>query len=179
MSRIGKQPIVIPSGVEVKTDGSTLTAKGKLGTLVRSFNPAMLIKLDDGKINVSRPDDSRQNRSLHGLTRSLINNMVVGVTEGFKKQLKIEGVGYRVMKKGKTLEFSLGYSHSIILDPPDGISFEVEGTTGLTVLGIDKALVGQVAANIRKYRKPEPYKGKGIRYLGEHVRRKAGKTMVK
>ncbi|VAX17817.1 LSU ribosomal protein L6p (L9e) [hydrothermal vent metagenome] len=179
MSRIGKQPIVVPSGVEIKINGSTVWVKGKLGVLERTFTPAMSMKMDDGKINVSRPDDSRQNRALHGLTRSLISNMVIGVSEGFKKQLKIEGVGYRVMKKGKTLEFSLGYSHPIKLNPPDGIDFEVEGTTGLTVLGIDKALVGQVAANIRKYRKPEPYKGKGIRYLGEHVRRKAGKTMVK
>lgn len=179
MSRIGKKPIDIPQGVDVKIDGSAVTVKGKLGQLQKSFKASMKISVEDGKILVSRPDDTRENRSLHGLTRTLIFNMVTGVSKGFVKTLLIEGVGYKVAAKGKGLEFALGYSHSIKLDPIDGISFKTAKPTELTVEGFDKQLVGQVAADIRKLRKPEPYKGKGIRYSGERVRRKAGKAAVK
>lgn len=179
MSRVGKAPIDIPSGVEVKIDGAAVSVKGKQGSLTRSFNPNMAIEQKEGKIYVSRPDDSRPNRALHGTTRSLLNNMVIGVNEGFQKKLLIQGVGYRAVKKGKGLEFSLGYSHTINVDPPAGIVLEVPSATEIHVKGIDKETVGQVAANIRSLRKPEPYKGKGIRYENEHVRRKAGKTIVK
>ncbi|VAX15525.1 LSU ribosomal protein L6p (L9e) [hydrothermal vent metagenome] len=179
MSRIGRSPIDIPQGVDVKIDGSAVTVKGKLGQLRKSFNDGMKITVEEGKVLVKRADDTRQNRSLHGLTRSLISNMVTGVSKGFFKTLLIEGVGYKVMSKGKGLEFALGYSHAITLSPPDGISFKTAKPTELTVEGVDKQLVGQVAADIRKLRKPEPYKGKGIRYSGERVRRKAGKTAVK
>ena len=179
MSRIGKTPIDIPQGVDVKIDGSVVTVKGKLGQLQRSFEASMKINVEDGKILVSRPDDTRESRSLHGLTRTLISNMVTGVNKGFFKTLLIEGVGYKVVAKGKGLEFALGYSHSIKLDPPDGISFQTAKPTELKVEGFDKQLVGQVAADIRKLRKPEPYKGKGIRYSDERVRRKAGKAAVK
>ena len=179
MSRVGKKPIDIPAGVEVKIDGSAVTVKGKLGALSGEFRPEMRITAEEGKIVVSRPDDSRANRALHGLTRSLINNMVLGVSEGFKKTLVIEGVGYRVAKKGNGLEFTLGYSHPIFIEAPEGVSFDVPKPTELTVSGADKEMVGQVAANIRRLRKPEPYKGKGIRYADERIRRKAGKAVTK
>lgn len=178
MSRIGKLPVPVPSGVDVAIDGSVVTVKGPKGTLSHTVAaPIVVEKGDDGVLDVKRPDDERNSRSLHGLTRTLVNNMVVGVTEGFEKKLEIVGVGYRVLSKGPTqLEFQLGYSHPIIFDAPEGITFAVESQTRLGVQGIDKQLVGEVAANIRKLRKPEPYKGKGVRYAGEHVRRKVGKA---
>jgi large subunit ribosomal protein L6 len=178
MSRIGKLPVPVPSGVDVAIDGPLVTVKGPKGTLSHTVAaPIVVEKGDEGVLDVKRPDDERTSRSLHGLTRTLVNNMVVGVTEGFEKKLEIVGVGYRVLSKGPTqLEFQLGYSHSIIFDAPDGITFAVESQTRLGVQGIDKQLVGETAANIRKLRKPEPYKGKGVRYAGEHVRRKVGKA---
>jgi large subunit ribosomal protein L6 len=178
MSRIGRMPIVVPSGVEVSIDGSEVTVKGPKGTLSHSVvTPITVARAEDGTIAVTRPDDERESRARHGLTRTLVNNMVVGVTEGYEKKLEIVGVGYRVLSKGPTqLEFQLGYSHSITFNAPEGITFTVEGPTRLGVQGIDKQLVGEVAANIRKLRKPEPYKGKGIRYAGEHIRRKVGKA---
>jgi large subunit ribosomal protein L6 len=178
MSRIGKLPVPVPSGVDVAIDGPLVTVKGPKGTLSHTVAaPIIVEKGEDGVLDVKRPDDERTSRSLHGLTRTLVNNMVVGVTEGFEKKLEIVGVGYRVLSKGPTqLEFQLGYSHPIIFDAPDGITFAVESQTRLGVQGIDKQLVGEVAANIRKLRKPEPYKGKGVRYAGEHVRRKVGKA---
>ena len=178
MSRIGRMPIVVPSGVEVSIDGSEVTVKGPKGTLSHSVvSPITVSKADDGTIAVTRPDDERESRSRHGLTRTLVNNMVVGVTEGYEKKLEIQGVGYRVLSKGPTqLEFQLGYSHPITFNAPEGITFTVENPTHLGVVGIDKQLVGEVAANIRKLRKPEPYKGKGVRYSGEYVRRKVGKA---
>jgi large subunit ribosomal protein L6 len=178
MSRIGKLPIPVPSGVEVSLDESVVTVKGPKGTLTHTVAaPIAVVREDDGSIAVNRPNDERLARSLHGLTRTLIANMVTGVTEGYEKRLEIVGVGYRVLSKGPTqLEFQLGYSHSIVFDAPDGITFTVDGPTRLGVFGIDKQLVGEVAANIRKLRKPEPYKGKGIRYAGEVVRRKVGKA---
>ena len=178
MSRIGKLPIPVPSGVDVAIDEATVTVKGPKGTLShRVANPIVVAKNDDGVLEVQRPDDDRVSRSLHGLTRTLIHNMVVGVTDGYEKKLEIVGVGYRVLPKGPTqLEFQLGYSHPIIFDAPEGITFTTEGPTKLGVLGIDKQLVGEVAAKIRKLRKPEPYKGKGVRYSGEHIRRKVGKA---
>jgi large subunit ribosomal protein L6 len=178
MSRIGRMPIVVPSGVDVSIDGPLVTVKGPKGTLSHSVvSPITVAKGEDGVIDVTRPDDERESRSRHGLTRTLVNNMVIGVTEGYEKKLEIQGVGYRVLSKGPTqLEFQLGYSHTITFDAPDGITFTVEGQTRLGVVGIDKQLVGEVAANIRKLRKPEPYKGKGVRYAGEHVRRKVGKA---
>jgi large subunit ribosomal protein L6 len=178
MSRIGKLPVPVPSGVDVAIEGPLVTVKGPKGTLSHTVAaPIVVEKGDDGVLDVKRPDDERTSRSLHGLTRTLVNNMVVGVTEGFEKKLEIVGVGYRVLSKGPTqLEFQLGYSHPIIFDAPDGITFAVESQTRLGVQGIDKQLVGEVAANIRKLRKPEPYKGKGVRYAGEHVRRKVGKA---
>jgi large subunit ribosomal protein L6 len=178
MSRIGRMPIVVPSGVEVSIDGAEVTVKGPKGTLSHSVVPPITVsKADDGTIAVTRPDDERESRSRHGLTRTLVNNMVVGVTEGYEKKLEIQGVGYRVLSKGPTqLEFQLGYSHPITFNAPEGITFTVENPTHLGVLGIDKQLVGEVAANIRKLRKPEPYKGKGVRYAGEYVRRKVGKA---
>ncbi len=178
MSRIGKLPIPVPSGVDVSIDESLVTVKGPKGALSHSVAaPIEIARGDDGTVLVSRPDDERVSRSLHGLTRTLIANMVTGVTEGYEKKLEIVGVGYRVLSKGPTqLEFQLGYSHSITFDAPEGITFTVEGPTKLGVQGIDKQLVGEVAANIRKLRKPEPYKGKGIRYAGEQVRRKVGKA---
>ena len=178
MSRIGKLPVPVPSGVEVTLDESVVTVKGPKGTLTHTVAaPIAVGREDDGSIAVRRPDDERQSRSLHGLTRTLIANMVTGVTEGYEKRLEIVGVGYRVLPKGPTqLEFQLGYSHPIVFDAPEGITFAVESPTKLGVAGIDKQLVGEVAANIRKLRKPEPYKGKGVRYAGEVVRRKAGKT---
>jgi len=178
MSRIGKLPIPVPSGVDVAIDRSLVTVKGPKGTLSHSVAAPITVQKDeDGVLKVERPDDERTNRSLHGLTRTLINNMVVGVTDGYEKKLEIVGVGYRVLSKGPTqLEFQLGYSHSITFNAPEGISFTVESPTKLGVQGIDKQLVGEVAANIRKLRKPEPYKGKGVRYAGEQVRRKVGKA---
>jgi large subunit ribosomal protein L6 len=178
MSRIGKLPIPVPSGVEVTLDERVVTVKGPKGTLSHTVaSPITVARAEDGAVTVARPDDERESRSLHGLTRSLIANMVTGVTEGFEKRLEIVGVGYRVLSKGPTqLEFQLGYSHPIVFDAPEGITFTVEGPTRFGVSGIDKQLVGEVAANIRKLRKPEPYKGKGVRYAGEVVRRKVGKA---
>ncbi len=178
MSRIGKLPVVVPSGVDVTVESSTVTVKGPKGTLSHTVAaPITVDRADDGALEVKRPDDERNSRSLHGLTRTLIANMVTGVTDGYEKRLEIVGVGYRVLSKGPTqLEFQLGYSHSITFNAPDGITFTVDGPTRLGVQGIDKQLVGEVAANIRKLRKPEPYKGKGVRYAGEQVRRKVGKA---
>ena len=178
MSRIGKLPITVPSGVDVAIEERLVTVKGPKGTLSHNVaEPITIGRDDDGAVLVVRPDDERKSRSLHGLTRTLIANMVTGVTEGYEKKLEIVGVGYRVLSKGPTqLEFQLGYSHNITFDAPEGITFTVESPTKLGVQGIDKQLVGEVAANIRKLRKPEPYKGKGIRYAGEHVRRKVGKA---
>ncbi|MEE3125867.1 MAG: 50S ribosomal protein L6 [Actinomycetota bacterium] len=177
MSRIGKLPVPVPSGVDVSIDGAVVTVKGPKGTLTHSVAAPIVVEQGEGVLDVKRPDDERESRSLHGLTRTLVNNMVVGVTEGYEKKLEIVGVGYRVLSKGPTqLEFQLGYSHPIIFDAPEGITFAVEGPTKLGVQGIDKQLVGEVAANIRKLRKPEPYKGKGVRYAGEHIRRKVGKA---
>jgi large subunit ribosomal protein L6 len=177
MSRIGKLPIAVPSGVDVAIDERLVTVKGPKGTLSHNIAAPITIEKADGVLEVKRPNDERESRSLHGLTRTLINNMVVGVTEGYEKKLEIVGVGYRVLSKGPTqLEFQLGYSHSITFDAPEGITFTVDGPTRLGVQGIDKQLVGETAANIRKLRKPEPYKGKGVRYAGEHVRRKVGKA---
>ena len=178
MSRIGRLPIPVPSGVDVAIDEATVTVKGPKGTLSHTVaSPIIVEKGEDGVLSVNRPDDERNSRSLHGLTRTLINNMVVGVTDGYEKKLEIVGVGYRVLPKGPTqLEFQLGYSHPIVFDAPEGITFTTEGPTKLGVVGIDKQLVGEVAANIRKIRKPEPYKGKGVKYAGEVIRRKAGKA---
>ncbi len=177
MSRIGRMPIPVPAGVDVAIDGRDVRVKGPKGELALTVVPPITVeKAEDGTLAVSRPDDERASRSLHGLTRTLIANMVTGVTTGFTKSLEIVGVGYRVQPKGEGLEFALGYSHSIQVDAPAGISFTVDSPTRLTVVGIDKQQVGEVAANIRKLRKPEPYKGKGIRYSGEVVRRKVGKA---
>jgi len=177
MSRIGKLPIDVPSGVDVAIDDAVVTVKGPKGTLSHTVAAPIVVERNEAVLDVKRPDDERQSKALHGLTRTLINNMVVGVTEGFEKKLEIVGVGYRVLSKGPTqLEFQLGYSHPIVFDAPEGITFSVEGPTKLGVAGIDKQLVGEVAANIRKLRKPEPYKGKGVRYAGEHIRRKVGKA---
>ncbi|MFD0850745.1 50S ribosomal protein L6 [Actinomadura adrarensis] len=176
MSRIGRLPITVPSGVDVRIDGQDVTVKGPKGELSLTIAEPITAVLEDGKVTVSRPDDINVNRALHGLTRTLINNMVVGVTEGFKKTLVIQGVGYRVVAKGQNLEFSLGYSHPIVVEPPEGIKFTVEKPTQLVVEGIDKQKVGEIAANIRKLRKPDPYKGKGVRYEGEQIRRKVGKA---
>jgi large subunit ribosomal protein L6 len=176
MSRIGRLPIEIPAGVDVTVDGSAVTVKGPKGELALTVASPIEVVIEDGQLLVTRPDDERASRSLHGLTRTLIANQIIGVTTGYSKGLEIVGTGYRVQVKGSSLEFALGYSHSITVDPPAGISFAVEGNNKLTVHGIDKQAVGEVAANIRKLRKPEPYKGKGVRYAGEVVRRKAGKS---
>ncbi len=176
MSRIGRMPIPVPSGVDVTIDGGDVTVKGPKGTLSHSLRAPITIEREDGALHVRRPDDERESRSLHGLSRTLVANMVVGVTAGYEKTLEIVGTGYRVQAKGSSLEFALGYSHPITVDPPEGISFEVQTPTRFVVRGIDKQKVGEVAANIRKLRKPEPYKGKGARYAGEVVRRKVGKT---
>ena len=177
MSRIGRAPIPVPSGVEVTIAGDSVTVKGPKGVLSRAIPGEITVRQDDTALLVERPDDERVNRALHGLTRSLVNNMVVGVTDGFNKDLEIVGVGYRATAKGPNqLELALGFSHPVVVDAPDGISFEVPQPTRISVRGIDKELVGQVAANIRKIRKPEPYKGKGVRYAGERVIRKAGKA---
>ena len=176
MSRIGKLPIAVPAGVEVTIDGATGTAKGPKGELTRTFQPMMIIEREGDEILVKRPDDTREARSLHGLTRTLIHNMVEGVSTGFSKKLQLVGVGYRAALKGKDLEMQLGYSHPVHVEAPEGITFEVPSQTEIIVSGPSKEMVGQVAANIRKWRKPEPYKGKGIRYDGEFVRRKVGKA---
>ena len=176
MSRIGRLPIDVPSAVNVTIDGSAINVKGPKGELSLVVPSPIEVALEDGQLLVTRPDDERASRSLHGLTRTLISNQIVGVTEGYTKGLEVVGTGYRVAAKGESLEFALGFSHSITVDPPAGISFTVEGNNKVTVNGIDKQAVGEVAANIRKLRKPEPYKGKGVRYAGEVVRRKAGKS---
>ena len=178
MSRIGKLPITVPSGVDVQVAERLVTVKGPKGSLSHTVAPPITVnRADDGTIEVARPNDERVSKSLHGLTRTLIANMVLGVTEGYEKRLEIVGVGYRVLSKGPTqVEFQLGYSHPITFDAPDGITFTVTGPTRIGVQGIDKQLVGEVAANIRKLRRPEPYKGKGVRYEGEHIRRKVGKA---
>ena len=176
MSRIGRLPIAIPAGVDVTIDGRTVTVKGPKGELSRELHPDMRVAREDGSIVVSRPTEQKTHKQLHGLTRTLVNNMVVGVTDGYRKGLEITGVGYRAVKVGEKLQLSLGYSHPVEIDPPSGISFEVENPTRLAVVGIDKELVGQVAAQVRATRKPEPYKGKGVRYAGEYIRRKAGKA---
>jgi large subunit ribosomal protein L6 len=177
MSRIGKLPVPVPSGVDITIDGQHVTVKGPKGTLTHTVaEPITVSRADDGTINVGRPDDERVSKSLHGLSRTLIANMVVGVTSGYTKTLEIVGTGYRVTPKGSDLEFALGYSHSIVVPAPAGISFRVEAPTRFAVEGIDKQQVGEVAAKIRKLRKPDPYKGKGVRYQGEVIRRKAGKA---
>ena len=179
MSRIGKQPVAVPANVEVTIDGHNLTVKGPKGELHRSFNPMMTIAREGDEIIVSRPDDSREAKSLHGLTRTLIHNMVEGVTNGFSKTLEIQGVGYRAAKQGKNINFTLGFSHPVVMEPPAGITFDVPQPNKIVVSGSDKEKVGAVAAEIRNLRPPEPYKGKGIRYEGEHVRRKVGKAGAK
>ena len=176
MSRVGNAPIAIPNGVDVKVDGQHVEVKGPKGTMGLDMPEPITAAVEDNQIVVSRPDDHRQNRSLHGLTRSLINNLVVGVTEGYKINMEIFGVGYRVQQKGKDLEFSLGYSHPILIEAPEGVTFSVDGNTKFAIEGSDKQQVGQIAANIRRLRKDDPYKGKGIRYAGEQIRRKVGKT---
>ena len=176
MSRIGKMPITVPAGVEVKIDGNKVTVKGPKGELSREFSPELGIKLEGTEIIVTRPDDQKEHRALHGLTRSLIANMVVGVTEGYKKVLEVNGVGYRAQKQGKNLVLNLGYSHQVIVPEIDGISIEVPSPNSIVITGADKQAVGQFAADVRKKRPPEPYKGKGIKYEGEHIRRKEGKA---
>lgn len=175
MSRVGKKPIVVPAGVEVKIDGHKVTVKGPKGTLEKEFNQELTIKLENGEVVVERPNDEPKVRAIHGTTRALIQNMVSGVSEGFKKSLTLVGVGYRAAVKGKGLELSLGYSHPVIIDEVPGITFTVEKNTTILVEGIEKDLVGQIAANIRLKRAPEPYKGKGVKYTDEHIRRKEGK----
>ncbi|WP_199422694.1 50S ribosomal protein L6 [Actinotalea solisilvae] len=176
MSRIGKVPVPVPAGVDVSIDGAEVTVKGPKGTLTHTVPAPIQVAQEDGTLVVTRPDDERASRSLHGLTRTLLSNLVVGVTEGYTKRLEIVGTGYRVTAKGSDLEFALGFSHPVVVSAPEGISFAVEAPTRFSVSGIDKQQVGEVAANIRKIRKPEPYKGKGVRYAGEVVRRKAGKA---
>ena len=177
MSRIGKLPIPVPAGVEVKIDGSTVSVKGPKGELTETFNKNMTISMnDDNQVIVERPNDERQNRALHGLTRSLINNMVIGVSEGYSKTLELVGVGYRASLKGDKLDMTLGYSHPVDVQAAEGIKFECPDATTIIISGVDKQLVGQTAAEIRSLRAPEPYKGKGIRYQGEHIRRKEGKA---
>jgi len=176
VSRIGKQPIPVPSGVEINIEGTTVKVKGPKGELSHDIPEILSVELEDGVITVSRPDDGREARSLHGLTRTLISNMVTGVSQGYEKSLEIVGVGYRATLKGSDLELALGFSHPVVITPEAGITFEVPAPNKITVRGIDKQRVGQVAADIRKWRKPEPYKGKGVRYEGEYVRRKLGKA---
>ena len=177
MSRIGRQPVPVPSGVDVTIDGQNLSVKGPKGTLeVAVAEPITVERNDDGAIVVSRPDDERRNRSLHGLSRTLIANLITGVTEGYIRKMEIFGVGYRVQQKGSNLEFALGYSHPVLIEAPEGITFTVETPTKFSVAGIDKQKVGQISANIRRLRRPDPYKGKGVRYEGEQIRRKVGKT---
>jgi large subunit ribosomal protein L6 len=176
MSRIGRMPIAVPSGVDVSIDGRNVTVKGPKGSLSRELHPEIAVARDGDSIVVTRPSEAKTHKQLHGLTRTLVNNMVVGVTDGYRKPLEITGVGYRAALVGRKLQLNLGYSHPIEIDPPAGISFEVENPTKLAVLGIDKELVGEIAARVRATRKPEPYKGKGVRYAGEQIRRKAGKA---
>jgi large subunit ribosomal protein L6 len=176
MSRIGRLPIAVPAGVDVAIDGREVTVKGPKGTLSRALHPEMGVAREGDSIVVTRPSEAKTHKQLHGLTRTLVNNMVIGVTAGYRKGLEINGVGYRAALVGRKLQLNLGYSHPIEIDPPSGISFEVENPTHLAVVGIDKELVGQIAARVRATRKPEPYKGKGVRYAGEQVRRKAGKA---
>ncbi|QPZ39144.1 50S ribosomal protein L6 [Paramicrobacterium chengjingii] len=176
MSRIGKLPIDIPAGVDVSINGQSVVVKGPKGELSLTIAEPIVAKLDDGQVVVSRPDEERESRSLHGLTRTLINNNIIGVTTGYSKGLEVVGTGYRVQQKGSNIEFALGFSHPVIVEPPAGITLTVEGNNKVMVSGIDKQAVGETAANIRKIRKPEPYKGKGVRYAGEVIRRKAGKA---
>jgi len=176
MSRIGRLPIPVPTTVDVTIDGRQLTVKGPKGTLSRSLHPDITVSREDTTLVVTRPTEQKTHKQLHGLTRTLVNNMVVGVTDGYRKGLEITGVGYRATLNGRKLTLNLGYSHPVEIDPPEGISFEVENPTRLAVVGIDKELVGQIAAQVRATRKPEPYKGKGVRYAGETIRRKAGKA---
>jgi len=176
MSRIGRLPIDIPTGVDVAIDGQNVSVKGPRGAMAHTIPAPLTAAIEDGKVIVSRPDDERRSKSLHGLTRTLIANQIIGVTQGYTKGLEIVGTGYRVQAKGANIEFALGFSHPVLVEPPAGISFTVEGNNRVTVSGIDKQAVGETAANIRKIRKPEPYKGKGVRYAGENVRRKAGKS---
>ena len=177
MSRIGKLPITVPSGVDVQIDGRTVTVKGPKGTLSHTLIEPITIERDDsGVVLVKRPDDERRSKAYHGLSRTLVNNLFVGVTAGYEKKLEIYGVGYRVVLKGTSLEFALGYSHPVVIEAPEGITFKVESPTRFSVSGIDKQTVGEISAKIRKLRKPDPYKGKGVRYAGEVIRRKVGKT---
>ena len=176
MSRIGRQPIAVPAGVDVKIDGSTVTVKGPKGTLTRTVHNNMKVEMADGAIVVTRPDDSNLNKSLHGLTRTLLHNMVVGVTDGFKKELEVNGVGYRVAKQGKDLVMNIGFSHQVTMPEPEGITIEVPAPNKIIISGADKQKVGQFAAEVREKRPPEPYKGKGIKYAEEHIRRKEGKA---
>ncbi len=176
MSRIGKIPVPVPAGVDITIDGAELTVKGPKGTLTHTIAAPITVEKNEQSLEVKRPNDERLSKSLHGLTRTLVANMVTGVTDGYEKKLEIVGTGYRVALKGSDLEFALGFSHPVVVSPPAGITFAVESPTKFSVSGIDKQQVGEVAANIRKIRKPEPYKGKGVRYAGEQVRRKAGKT---
>ncbi|KQY04733.1 50S ribosomal protein L6 [Mycobacterium sp. Root135] len=177
MSRIGKQPVPVPSGVDVTINGRNVSVKGPKGTLTLDISePITVDRSDDGAIVVTRPDDERRSRSLHGLSRTLVANLVTGVTEGYTTKMEIFGVGYRVALKGNTLEFALGYSHPVIIEAPEGITFAVETPTKFSITGIDKQQVGQISANIRRLRRPDPYKGKGVRYEGEQIRRKVGKT---
>ena len=177
MSRIGKQPVPVPSGVDVTINGRNVSVKGPKGTLTLDISePITVDRGDDGAIVVTRPDDERRSRSLHGLSRTLVANLVTGVTEGYTTKMEIFGVGYRVALKGKTLEFALGYSHPVIIEAPEGITFAVETPTKFSITGIDKQQVGQISANIRRLRRPDPYKGKGVRYAGEQIRRKVGKA---
>jgi len=180
MSRIGRAPITVPAGVEITLgDNNVVTVKGPKGTLTRQFNANMVIAMDNGVLTVSRPNDAKENRALHGLTRTLINNMVVGVTEGYKKELDVNGVGYRVAKEGNKLVMNLGYSHQVIMEEVPGITIEVPGPNKIIINGCDKQQVGQFAAEVREKRPPEPYKGKGIKYVDEVIRRKVGKTGAK
>ena len=176
MSRIGRKPIAVPAGVEVKVNGSEVTVKGPKGTLTQSFSERMTIKVEGSEILVTRPTDDKEDRALHGLTRTLVSNMVTGVTEGFKKELEVNGVGYRVQKQGKNLVMNLGYSHQVIMPEIDGITIECPSANAIVISGADKQMVGQFAAEVREKRPPEPYKGKGIKYAGEYIRRKEGKA---
>ncbi|WP_026917239.1 50S ribosomal protein L6 [Gordonia shandongensis] len=176
MSRIGKNPIEIPAGVDVTIDGRDVTVKGPKGELSMTVSDPLTVAVEENQIVVSRPDEQRENRALHGLNRSLVNNLVVGVTQGYTTKMEIFGVGYRVQAKGRDLEFALGYSHPVPIEAPEGITFAVESPTKFSISGIDKQQVGQISANIRRLRRPDPYKGKGIRYEGEQIRRKVGKT---
>ena len=179
MSRIGRMPITVPAGVDVKIDGHTITVKGAKGTLTREIHPNITVSMDGGVISVTRPNDEKENRALHGLTRSLVNNMVVGVTEGFQKELDVNGVGYRVQKQGKDLVMNLGFSHQVVVSEIEGITIDVPNPNKIIISGPDKQKVGQFAAEVREKRPPEPYKGKGIKYVDEYIRRKEGKTGAK